>query len=228
MISNYTRKLDQVVSSVGNADVVAILIKQAMRSKALLERREFEVRRRGISSGVSVIGNPITFLSDAIPITVKQQEAFTLQADVTQYPMESGSIITDHVILNPLRVDISFEVSNWEQGTAKTAFETIERLWQERTPVDLLTYYKKIPNMVLTHFQGSNSIPEWGKLSGRATFQQVKFGQIQTQAYMGGFIPTEKTLGPDMSKSAEPEEDQGVAQPKESLAEKLWEGVFTR
>ena len=194
-------------------DIISIVLRQSMRLKALL------ASRRAIGA-IKEVDNPVTWIAD-IPITVIKQEGYNYSSDATQYPIESGAIISDHVILRPLRIDISFEISNMDFNEAGYALDLFEELWMLRVPLELITYHKKIPNMVLVNFQASNTVPEWGKVAGRATFQQV--GLCSSTTITGAqreVKPTEKTSGSDVEKSAEPAKDKGVRAPSKSLLKK--------
>jgi len=207
-------------------DVVAIVLRQSMRLKAFADGAAFRARQQQLTTIRGNVFNPTAFVAD-IPVTVIQQEAYELSADATQYPVESGAIISDHIILRPIKITISFEVSNWEGGKPSYAMDLIEALWARRIPVELMTNFRKIPNMVLTNFSGSNSVPQWGVLSGRATFQQIGLGVLQTVQWTREKVtPTEKTGGPDTTQSALPAENSTITQPKTSILEKGRQAIF--
>ena len=215
--STYGDKLKAASGSFVSGDIVTILIRQSMRLKALQSRGAYDATAGGLTSLKNQLRNPVTFLA-GIPITVLQQESYQYQSDATRYPVEKGAIVSDHIIQYPVRIDLSFEISNWEEGTAIYAMDLLEALWSSREPFDLMTWYKKFSNMVLVHFQAANSVPEWGKITGRATFQQIKLGMLESEPYNGKFSPTEKTGGvSNIEKSAEPEENKGLSSPKKSL-----------
>lgn len=223
----YGDRLQTVKNSFLGGDVVGILLRQSIRLKALLAQAAFKRRQQELGTlGSGIFTNPVSFIAD-IPVTVIQQEAYSFQSDMTRFPVESDAIVSDHVILQPLRIDMSFEVSNWESGTAQYAMELLEALWRLREPVDLMTYYRKIPNMVLISCQMSNSVPQWGKIGGRVTFQQLGLSVLEADVYKKKeVVHNERTGGPDTAKSANPAENVGLIQPKVSILEKGRRAVF--
>lgn len=222
----YAERFKVAADAFVGGDIISIILRQSIRLKALRGQAAFDNKRSQLININEPIKNPTTFLAD-IPITVKKQEAYTLTSDMTRHPVEAGAVISDHVILQPIRVDVSFEVSNWEQGTASYALELFEALWRLREPIDLMTYHKKITNMIIISFQGANSVPEWGKLSARASFQQIGLGQIETTVYGPKKVKhSSKTGGPDTTLSAQPEESVGQIQPRKSLLSKGMGAIF--
>jgi len=215
--SPYETKLKSLPSALIGGDIVAILIRQKMLTKA----KEKAKNKLAPESSAS-INNPSTFIA-GIPVTVIQQEAYSYSSEVTRYPVESGAIISDHIILDPIRIDISFETSNMTKEDAKNTLEMIEVARLLRQPVDLLTTFKKISNMVISNFSGNNSIPEWGVLKGRLSFVQIGVGIIQLKPYTGEkLIPQKQTGGPDASKSAVTPSTPGVVKPKSSTLSNLF------
>lgn len=182
--------------------VVGILLRQ----KALLQRDYIDPL---LDEFGFIARNPTPFIA-GIPVSTRTQEATSYKADVTQHAVESGAILSDHVILQPIRVELSFDVTNWDKNYVKQAQELLERLFFERTPIDLQTEHKQLPNMVMTDLQINNSAPQWGKLDCRASFQQLSFVTLETEAFPAKKVEhEEQTGGPDTSKSAETATNNG-------------------
>jgi hypothetical protein len=119
----------------------------------------------------------------AIPVSAKLQEAYTYAAEVTRYPVESGSIVSDHIILQPIRVDLVFEVSNADGILLpQRSLEGFIKQLESRQPTTLLTQHSSLKLMVCTGIQADNQAPVWGKLNFRASFQQVQQVTLQTTA----------------------------------------------
>lgn len=152
--------------------VTAILLQKAQRLKAMTDLV--------FAAGIDIY-NPIDFLC-GIPINVKTQEAYTFQAEVTKNPIESGAKTSDHVILNPIRVDISFEISNTSDMNQKFIFDLLTTMWRERKLTTLLTQHAQLENMVLSSLPIVNSVPHWGRLKCRATFEQIGLIQLETRS----------------------------------------------
>lgn len=207
----------QVVSSAATGgDVVAILLRQAIVKQNIRRPRE------GVPFTVE---NPTPFIA-GIPVSTRSQEAYMYQADITKHAVESGAILSDHVILQPVRLDLAFGISNWEPGYAEYAFDLLEALWRSRSPIELITEHKRMPDMILTSLQADNSAPQWGVLNCRASFQQLKFVTLESVKFPAAKVATEEeTGGPSTPKSAETKTDNGKQSPRTSSLSTLWKGV---
>lgn len=179
--------------------VLAILNRHRLRSKAMDTFRDARANFKP----------PTAWIGD-IPVSVKSQEAYTLEADVTEHAVESGAIFSDHVILRPLKLDLSFEVTNWEPGAARYAYELLNQLYQNREPVDLLTEHRVLRNLILVRLDMTNSLPNWGSLVVRATFKELKLVTLETaQLSPENVTPTDDTGGPNTPKASEEPKDSG-------------------
>ena len=166
-----TKAYQAVEAALIGGSIVAILLQKAERTKAMLDLV--------FAAGIDVY-NPIDFLC-GIPITTKTQEAYTFDAEVTKNPVENGVKMSDHIILNPIMVDISFEIANTSDINQKFIFELFTTMWKERKLTTLLTEHAQLDNMALSKFPVINSAPHWGRLKCRATFEQIGLITLQTR-----------------------------------------------
>jgi hypothetical protein len=193
------------------SDLIGISVKQQSRGRS----RQVQPNQ--------AIQNPQEFVVD-IPVTSIQSESHSFEAEIAQNAIETGAKVSDHVILLPKKVDISFEVSNWNDSDPQTAYSLFEKMFDSRPQVDLVTKHKLIKNMVLRNLQLLNTVPRWGVLACRASFQQVGLADLiitTGKANKAKTKPTTKTGGPDASKSAQPEENKGQ-KPAKSILNKLF------
>ena len=116
-----------------------------------------------------------------IEVSALLSEAHSLTAQTTQQALEQGSIVSDHVIIAPYSVTITFEVSNAGEGPtiAKDVFETFKEMLEKRELVELMTEHYIYDNMVLTGINPVHSAPYRGRLQCTATLQRVN--QIKLQ-----------------------------------------------
>ncbi len=144
--------------------------------------RNQKLSRQGLEANRNTYHNK-KYKYIAIPVSARLQEVYTYAAEVTRYPVESGSVVSDHVILQPIRVDLVFEVSNADgiQLPQRSLEEIIKQL-ESRQPIVLATQHSSLNNMVCTGVQAENQASVWGALSFRASFQQVKQVSLQTTA----------------------------------------------
>ncbi len=97
------------------------------------------------------------------------KESHTLSAEITEHPIENGSIMADHIIYKPFSLSIDGIISNtpmnmvgltafdsamrFFEGDSNDivtqSFEIIEDLFAKRTPLSISTSLKTYHNMVL-------------------------------------------------------------------------------
>lgn len=160
-----------------------------------------------------------------IPVSVKMQEAYQYRAEATKHAIEKGSPIVDHVILEPIRVDIHCEVSNWYPDMPRYSLDLLEKMWNDRIQVTLLTKHKAIENMVLVSMRAENEAPLWGMLTFELNFQQIPQIALETQSVSEeSTTPAAngQTSTPDVTMSAVDATNRGQVQPQQQQSETLW------
>ena len=165
--------------------------------------------------------NPLVDVA-GIPVNVITQEQYIYQADITTNPIESGAKLTDHVIINPLKVSINFEVVNFPDMDQKYVFGLLETMFKNRQTTTLLTKHKQLENMIMTGFQPTNSLPNWGGFRARAEFQQIGLVSIEAQK-IKATKPNDATKK-NVSKQAEKATNKGTPKstpPKASTAAQI-------
>lgn len=164
----------------------------------------------------------------AIPVSARLQESYTYQSEATRLSVETGVQLTDHVILSPIRIDLTFMVSNIDEESsgsaipnkvpfsgARTALAAFVDCWQKRIPLTLITTHAVIEDMVCINLQADNTVPEWGKLQFRATFQQIKYVSLGSDLLIYPKVAeTGQTAGPAASLSAAAPANNGESQVK--------------
>ena len=125
-----------------------------------------------LNSAYSRIATPVLVeIGDSLILDVSMDEVHTMNSRVTQYPVEDGSTVSDHILLEPERITIKGCVTNnpivdtsATEGffslpgivdRVASTFDMLERIRYDRVPIDIVTGLKKYSNMVLT----SCSIP---------------------------------------------------------------------
>lgn len=115
----------------------------------------------------------------SVRVDVITVETHKKKATPTQIPLEDGSIVSDHVIIQPNEVTIAFEMSNIDEGQppvgerAKTAFADLSQLELKRELLEVMTTHELYKDMVLTAIDASNAAPFDGRLVATATFTQI-------------------------------------------------------
>lgn len=113
-----------------------------------------------------------------IPVRVKLRESHSISNTVTQYGVESGKSISDHVISNPNVVDIEFEMTNTDGGRelAIKTFQDFAELLAKKEPVNLYTEHATYRNMIVESFNPDHVAPNRGAY--RATLRLRQMGVI--------------------------------------------------
>jgi hypothetical protein len=137
-------------------------------------------------------------LIDGYPIDVAKVETHSLEAEVTEHPVERGSTITDHVRLNPIEVTLECVVSDTPLGAiaadptrinsqieiegedstaiptpSEDAYTKLKAIRLAREPVTIETSLDRFENMILTRLTIPRNSDTSGGLTFEATFREV-------------------------------------------------------
>lgn len=203
-----------MANSALGGNIVAVTMQGALRAAAKYAAFGIRYAIAGLQNNISDYQQPSVKIG-TIPISVKKQEAYAYTADVTQHAMEAGAVLIDHIILHPARIDVSFEISNWDASFPQYAHDLFVKMRDERIPLDLETAHTILRDMILVSYQAENSVPNWGALDCRASFVQVKYVSLEAVKFPEDKVAvTTNTGGPDTSKSAESETTVGTVTPQ--------------
>lgn len=148
------------------------------------------------------------------------EETHEADLEVTDNPVETGVVVSDHAFMKPLRVKISAGVSDTplaavtddpfasDAGRSRRAFELLTDLQKRAEPFDLQTGLKLYENMVCTSIRTSQDKDSSGALLFTAELREVIIVYTQVVTY-----PPRK---PGATKrQAGPKKDKGEQQGKE-------------
>lgn len=148
------------------------------------------------------------------------EETHEADLEVTDNPVETGVVVSDHAFMKPLRVKISAGVSDTplaavtddpfasDAGRSRRAFELLTELQKRAEPFDLQTGLKLYENMVCTSIRSSQDKDSSGALLFTAELREVIIVYTQVVTY-----PPRK---PGVTKrQAGPKKDKGEQQGKE-------------
>lgn len=157
-----------------------------------------------------------------VEVSVVTSEAHNLTATATKQTIESGAEVSDHVIIAPPSVAITYEVSNTGEGPsiAKDVFETFKNIMEKRELLEVITEHYVYDNMVLVSLTPMHNAPFKSRLQCTATLQRVN----QIKIAVVGRAPRQLGKGTTTSKTAAAQTNAGVQnaeKPKASLAEKI-------
>lgn len=138
-------------------------------------------------------------------LTISEQHR--RNADVTDHPIEDGSVISDHVITNPERLTLNGFVTDSQliilgsnQGRTQDAFDALDTLWRRAEPVNVVTTRKIYQNMIITQLQLPHNAPDSMRFS-------IDMRSIQIVESNETFIERAQTQ--DVKDQAQPQQDRG-------------------
>lgn len=213
------RQVASTAAIVGGS-VISILLATKAMARFLVPKPELTTL--GISGKIDRY-SPKSVLVVGIPVSARKQENYVFDAETTSHAIEDGSIYSDHIILKPVKIDLEFEVSNYDKNNymARTSIEQFVSLWETRVPLQLQTEHLILDNMVCIHIDAVNEAPFWGKLVYKASFQQVRMLSIQTLD-----VPPNQVEGADNSKSSVSETNTGQTSPQKTIRPNIfYQGV---
>ena len=121
-------------------------------------------------------------------------EDHTSELEVSDNPIETGALVSDHAFMKPLRLSITAGVSevllpsgnpdfgsNTERPT--TAYELFSALQQEREPFDVQTGLRIYENMMCINFQARQDKDTAGIFYFTAQLREVLIVDTETTTY---------------------------------------------
>ncbi len=173
-------------------------------------------------------------------------ESHTAENKVTELPIESGSPLTDHVIIQPDTVEISAEISNFDGigkslngERAKTAWQQLKKLRNDRVLLDITTQHELYTNMVILSVTAEHVVPYTGRMSFVAKFQKVDVANLRSSSASESILAGNSDLpflggGDSVSKTGSDEINDGQVDTNtkeaderlfETLGRKILEGI---
>lgn len=114
-------------------------------------------------------------------------ETHNLKNTVTQYKIEDGSNISDHILndvregsLSGLFTNFSIEVPGFILNRAQLAYDSLEQIWKAKDLVDIFTVYKAYKNMAITNISIVKDSDTGEALIADISFQEVTKVSLQT------------------------------------------------
>ena len=157
---------------------------------------------------------------DAIPFDLILQEDHAFESQVTQYSVEAGGVVSDHVVCRPRKGKLQGLVSNfslqhtnkldgelenlfrigrpgrWKAGPvsvpnrALTTWELFRELWQKRLPVTVATTIEVYESVVVTNVATTRDGDSGDALKFAVDFEEVKVVQLEEVVLQADIKPT--------------------------------------
>lgn len=167
------------------------------------------------------------------------EETHEADLEVTDNPVETGVVVSDHAFMKPLRVKISAGVSDTplaavsddpfasDAGRSRRAFELLTELQRRAEPFDLQTGLKLYENMVCTSIRTSQDKDSSGALLFTAELREVIIVYTQVVTYQPRKPgATKRQAGPKKDKGEQQGKEVTNSAEKKSLIKKgadaLW------
>jgi hypothetical protein len=133
--------------------------------------------------------SPPTIDSFQLDCTISEEHQFN--NNVTQFPVESGVAISDHILNQPIKLTMDgfvtnspiVELSNAKQvgnsreeisNRTELAFDFLMRLWRRREPVTVVTPTRQYENMALSSLKIPRSAEIGDSFKFSAEFQEIR------------------------------------------------------
>lgn len=165
-------------------------------------------------------------------------ETHEADLEVTDNPVETGVVVSDHAFMKPLRVKISAGVSDTplavvtddpfasDAGRSRRAFELLTELQKRAEPFDLQTGLKLYENMVCTSIRTSQDKDSSGALLFTAELREVIIVYTQVVTYPPRKPgATKRQAGPKKDKGEQQGKEVTEKPKKQSLSKKLADAI---
>ena len=166
------------------------------------------------------------------------EETHEADLEVTDNPVETGVVVSDHAFMKPLRVKISAGVSDTplaavtddpfasDAGRSRRAFELLTELQKRAEPFDLQTGLKLYENMVCTSIRTSQDKDSSGALLFTAELREVIIVYTQVVTYPPRKPgATKRQAGPKKDKGEQQGKEVTDKPKKQSLGKKLSDAI---
>lgn len=173
------------------------------------------------SSGF-VLDGAVSFEAD---LTI--DEMHERAATVTEHPVENGSVISDHVIVQPERLLLTGFVTDAgtrdaERGNTQAAFDALDAAADSGQLVQVVTGRKTYENMVLVSADLPRERPESMQFS--LEFQQIR---LVTPQIVEGILSASQ-VDPEDANLAQSDVDQGQTRAQRESDEAIAERINQR
>lgn len=126
-----------------------------------------------------------------VEVSAKESETHNYVSQATETPIQSGAVVSDHVILKPFCLDVVFSSAN-TAGTGQSPQAVYDAFVNYHLSKELLTVYtehKVHENMVIVGFTPMHRAPFKGALACSMRLQQMKSVSLNKVPYANAILP---------------------------------------
>ncbi|WAT31818.1 phage baseplate protein [Pseudomonas sp. GXZC] len=145
-------------------------------------------------------------------------EVHSMEATASQYAVDGGALVSDHVTVLPDGLEIRGGISNADGGErARTVIGELRRKLRARERLEVLTTHELYSDMVFLGANAENAGPFDGALTVRLSFQRVQTATVQTIEVPASLLTPKRGAVPNATdKTASTEKDAGRETAKEA------------
>ena len=114
-----------------------------------------------------------------LPVDVFTQETITLSSNVTDHPIESGGLVTDHIFNLPAGLRVTGAV---RAQLRSFGFNVLQTLHERREPIFVVTGLQTFRRMAITSLEFPREVRTADSLQFSAEFKQITFAESQVTA----------------------------------------------
>src|SRR5579883_2607547 len=144
-------------------------------------------------------GLQTVYVFDAIIVAEHERRAV-----VTKNPVQTGAAVSDHIYIEPARLDIeiamsdamqSFTYGQWATAPSRSVscFQTLDALQKALTRVDITTRLNTYGPMVITNVYAHDDEKTTFALKAHITFEELILANVQT-VYSQSNLPVSSTI----------------------------------
>ena len=128
---------------------------------------------------------------DEVVVDVIESSSHNLSAEATENTLETGSKISEHVILKPRTLSVRFAQMNATGGVerATSVWGQFKDLWQNRTLLNIITEHDVYDNMIIEGLSALEVAPFKGALQCTLSLKQINFVNLQYVLVPEGQLP---------------------------------------
>ena len=168
-----------------NPNPIDVITDVVMGGALISWEEETEEESNGfIDKAANFVKNAIFGTTNTIDPDVKKSETHQLQSEVTQNVLETGELVTEHIIQKPIKVSLVFEMTNGTIGGRlspkigsmlgfNTVFDKLFKIWKDKKICTITTFHKKYENMVIENMPIVHKAPYKGAYKVACDFIQL-------------------------------------------------------
>lgn len=134
-----------------------------------------------------------------LPVDVFTQETITFGSEVTDHPVETGSLITDHIKNDPIGLRVSGTVRS---DLRSLAYNLLQLLHERREPIFVVTGLQTFTNMAITRLEVPREVRTADSFVFNAEFKKITFVTSQVSEAPAG-NGAEDTASPTSSAGSQ-------------------------